>query len=75
MPILSSILRLHLKFTGRIEEKEKMKKKYKRNEVITFRLDSDLKNKIEIVANEKEWSISKTIEYICKKHFTKETAG
>lgn len=40
-----------------------------KNNVITFRVDDTIKEKIEEMANEKEWSVSQVVEKICKEHF------
>ncbi len=45
----------------------------KKTEVITFRTDSETKEKIQAMANEKEWSIAQVVDKICKEYFnTKE---
>lgn len=43
--------------------------KPKKQNVITFRVTDEMKEKIEKIAAEKEWSISKVIEKICEEHF------
>lgn len=45
----------------------------KKTEVITFRTDSETKDKIEKMASEKEWSVAQVVDKICKEYFkTKE---
>lgn len=41
----------------------------KRTEVITFRTDSETKENIVKMAEEKEWSIAQVVEKICKEYF------
>lgn len=43
--------------------------KNKKTEVITFRVDTEIKEKIDKIATKKEWSISQAVEYICKNYF------
>lgn len=44
-----------------------------KNQVITFRVDEETKEKIDEMAKEKEWSISQVVERICRDYFrTKE---
>lgn len=45
--------------------------KEKKTIVITFRTDTKTKEKLDKVAEEKEWSISQVVEKICKEHFEK----
>lgn len=45
--------------------------KEKKKEIITFRTDSDTKDKIERLSEEKEWSVSQVVEKICKEYFSK----
>lgn len=40
-----------------------------KNQVITFRVDEEIKAKIEKMAEEKEWSISQVVERICRDYF------
>lgn len=41
----------------------------KRTEVITFRTDTETKDKIMQLAEEKEWSVAQVVEKICKEYF------
>jgi len=41
----------------------------KRTEVITFRTDSETKQNLSQMAEEKEWSIAQVVEKICKEYF------
>lgn len=41
----------------------------KKTEVITFRTDTETKNKIEKMAAEKEWSVAQVVDKICKEYF------
>ena len=43
--------------------------KPKKNVVITFRTDTQMKEMLERLAEEKEWSISQVVEKICKEYF------
>lgn len=45
----------------------------KKNIVITFRVDEELKEKIDKIAERKEWSTSQVVEFICKKYFKQNT--
>ncbi len=45
----------------------------KKNEVITFRTDSETKKKLNQIATEKEWSIAQVVNKICKEHFADKT--
>lgn len=45
--------------------------KNKKNIVITFRVEEDIKEKIDKLASKKEWSVSQVVEYICKDYFSK----
>lgn len=38
--------------------------------VITFRVDDEIKKKIDQMAEEKEWSVSQVVEKICKNYFS-----
>lgn len=40
-----------------------------KNQVITFRVDEEIKAKIDAMAEEKEWSISQVVERICRDYF------
>lgn len=40
-----------------------------KNNVITFRVDDSIKEKICKMAEEKEWSIAQVVEKICKEYF------
>lgn len=42
-----------------------------KNNVITFRVDDTIKEKITKMAEEKEWSIAQVVEKICKEFFKK----
>lgn len=45
----------------------------KKTEVITFRTDTETKEKIEKMASDKEWSVAQVVDKICKEYFnTKE---
>jgi predicted transcriptional regulator len=48
--------------------REKIVKPLK-NVVITFRVDENIKSKIDKIAEEREWSISQVVEKICKEYF------
>lgn len=39
--------------------------------VITFRVNRETKEQIDKMAKEKEWSVSKVVEKICKEYFEK----
>lgn len=41
-----------------------------KDNVITFRTDDEIKNRIYKMAEEKEWSISQVVNKICKEYFT-----
>lgn len=45
----------------------------KKNEVITFRTDSETKENLNQIAIEKEWSVAQVVNKICKEHFTSKT--
>ncbi len=40
-----------------------------KDKVITFRVDEEIKSKIDTMAEEKEWSISQVVEKIVKTYF------
>lgn len=44
----------------------------KRTEVITFRTDTETKQNLAQMAEEREWSIAQVVEKICKEFFKKE---
>lgn len=46
--------------------------KPKKINVITFRVNDNIKEKINLMAEQKEWSISKVIEKICEEYFKNE---
>lgn len=46
--------------------------KPKKDIVITFRTDAETKEKLDKMAEEKEWSVSQVVEKICKEYFNKE---
>ena len=41
----------------------------KKTEVITFRTDSETKDKIEKMATDKEWSVAQVVDKICKEYY------
>lgn len=41
----------------------------KKTEVITFRTDSETKEKLNKMAEDKEWSIAQVVDKICKEYF------
>lgn len=41
----------------------------KKTEVITFRTDSETKEQLTKIANEKDWSIAQVVDKICKEYF------
>lgn len=43
--------------------------KPKKDIVITFRTDAETKEKLDKMAEEKEWSVSQVVEKICKEYF------
>lgn len=44
----------------------------KKTEVITFRTDSETKEKLSQMAEDKEWSIAQVVDKICKEYFREE---
>lgn len=42
----------------------------KKTEVITFRTDSETKEKLTKIAEEKKWSVAQVVDEICKEYFT-----
>lgn len=46
-----------------------------KNNVITFRVDDSIKEKITQMAEEKEWSIAQVVEKICKEYFKNKEAA
>lgn len=46
--------------------------KDKKTVVITFRTDEKTKEKLDQMAETREWSISQVVEKICKEHFLKQ---
>lgn len=46
----------------------------KKTEVITFRTDAEIKEKLSKMAAEKEWSVAQVVDKICKEYF-KSTEG
>ena len=47
----------------------------KKTEVITFRTDSETKEKLNKMAEDKEWSIAQVVDKICKEYFKEEQNG
>ena len=47
----------------------------KKTEVITFRTDPETKEKLNKLANEKEWSIAQVVDKICKEYFKQEQSS
>lgn len=47
----------------------------KKTEVITFRTDSETKQMLNNMAEEKEWSIAQVVDKICKEYFKKREEG
>ena len=43
--------------------------KPKKDVVITFRTDAKIKEQLDRMAEEKEWSVSQVVEKICKEYF------
>lgn len=41
----------------------------KKTEVITFRTDSTIKEKLTQIAQEKKWSVAQVVDEICKEYF------
>lgn len=44
------------------------KEKAKKTEVITFRTSPEIKNSLEIEADEKQWTVSQLVEQIISRH-------
>lgn len=45
--------------------------KEKKTEVITFRTDKETKKILELIANEKDWTVAQTVHNIIKKYIEK----
>ena len=45
----------------------------KKTEVITFRTDTETKENLTKIANDKDWSVAQVVDKICKQHFTEKT--
>ena len=43
--------------------------KLKKDIVITFRTDAEIKAQLDKMAEEKEWTVSQVVEKICKEYF------
>lgn len=41
----------------------------KKTEVITFRTDSETKEKLAQIAEERKWSVAQVVDEICKEYF------
>lgn len=47
----------------------------KKTEVITFRTSAEVKQNLQKMAEDKEWSIAQAVDKICREYFKEKTSG